>query len=247
MDPVHAANFVSCEDSLVKPALVMTGLGIGGSLSVHNIACTATGIVILAAVPYAAFCSAPARRIESSTTTTTKTSLISNSNKQNNNNNIHRIKNKNNSNAASATRVIKKNVVTTKSYTPEVWAYLIALTYLFYANVHQHATGYVFWDLDVGGAIHSIFLSLMIYENCKHTLQTQLGLPQIPTLITRSIAVAATIIELITPLIRPTDIGRKIASTIGGIASLTVVPFIGRAIALHCCIAVQHSLLLNLF
>lgn len=40
--------------------------------------------------------------------------------------------------------------------------YLSALLLLFYLNFHQHVTGYVQIDLDSGGALHSIFLSLWL-------------------------------------------------------------------------------------
>lgn len=126
--------------------------------------------------------------------------------------------------AAGSTNIRPSSIIA--RFTPEVLAYVSALVLLFYTNLQQHAHGSVFWDLDVGGAVHSILLSLMVYENCKDTLYDKLGLPQIPTFVTRTTAVVATAVELATPLM-PHDVGRKVASTVGAVAALTVVPFMG--------------------
>lgn len=40
--------------------------------------------------------------------------------------------------------------------------YLVSLLFLFYLNLQQHLTGYVPIDLDSGGGLHSIFLSLWL-------------------------------------------------------------------------------------
>lgn len=40
--------------------------------------------------------------------------------------------------------------------------YLVSLLFLFYLNLQQHVTGYVPIDLDSGGGLHSIFLSLWL-------------------------------------------------------------------------------------
>ena len=40
--------------------------------------------------------------------------------------------------------------------------YLVSLLFLFYSNLQQHVTGYVPIDLDSGGGLHSIFLSLWL-------------------------------------------------------------------------------------
>jgi len=45
--------------------------------------------------------------------------------------------------------------------------YLASLLLLFYLNLHQHATGYVPIDLDTGGCIHSMFLSLWLNNSLR--------------------------------------------------------------------------------
>jgi hypothetical protein len=116
---------------------------------------------------------------------------------------------------------------------PDVVAYLAALTFLFYINLHQHVAGSFVWDLDVGGALHSIFLSLMVYEHCKEILHQQVfllrSLPTLPTAVTRALAAVAALVELATPFVfsKNRSKGREIASMIGNVAALTVVPFMG--------------------
>jgi len=211
MDPVHDVNFVSCEDILVKPSVQQLFNSVVGSssalssssssspLSIHNAACTVTGFIIFALVPWNAVRTA---------STLPPISLSSSSSK-----------------GIDKTNRIKNNIFSNFSF--EITAYLLALTYLFYANLHQHTTGFIYWDLDVGGAIHSIFLSLMVYENCKHHTPNNKFVPQLKTSTARAIAIIATVVELITPLIRPKHLGRQIAASVGGIAALTVVPFLG--------------------
>lgn len=198
MDPVHSVQFVSCEDTLLKRSL----FGSLSSLSIHNVACSITGIVILAYVPWSAARTA-ARAMVLQPATKLKTS------------------------SSSPSSEIECVLHVTRNK-PEVTAYLLALTYLFFANLYQHLTGTLYWDLDVGGAIHSIFLSLMVYEECKHILSQDFAfMPQLRTSVTRSLAFLATFVELLTPVITPKHVGRKIAATIGAVASFTVVPSLG--------------------
>jgi len=119
-----------------------------------------------------------------------------------------------------------------KKHRPEVVAYLLALTYLFYANLHQHAFGSILWDLDIGGAWHSIFFSLMVYEHCKYDLHQQLKLPVLKTAFTRTVATGAALVELVIPFVfvgsnKQFTKGRELASTIGNVGALSVVPFLG--------------------
>jgi len=211
MDPVHDVNFVSCEDILVKPSVQQLFNNVVGSssstlsswaspLSIHNAACMVTGFIIFALVPSSAVRTASTLPPIESSSSSSKGIDKTN---RNNHNDIF------------------------SNFSFEVTAYLLALTYLFYANLHQHTTGFIYWDLDVGGAIHSIFLSLMVYENCKHHTPNNKFVPQLKTSTARAIAIIATVVELITPLIRPKHLGRQIAASVGGIAALTVVPFLG--------------------
>ena len=43
--------------------------------------------------------------------------------------------------------------------------YFVAQFLLFYLNLHQHATGYINPDLEVGGCLHSIFLAQWLHNN----------------------------------------------------------------------------------
>ena len=43
--------------------------------------------------------------------------------------------------------------------------YFFAQFLLFYLNLHQHATGYINPDLEVGGCLHSIFLAQWVHNN----------------------------------------------------------------------------------
>uniref|UniRef100_A0A7S1UYQ3 Uncharacterized protein n=1 Tax=Grammatophora oceanica TaxID=210454 RepID=A0A7S1UYQ3_9STRA len=116
---------------------------------------------------------------------------------------------------------------------PEVIAYLLALTFLFYTNAHQHGFGAFLWDLDTGGALHSIFLSLLIYEHGggREIWKNKTPFPILPTVWTRAVSFASAAAALMAPFVFPTrvnnDLRRKFAATMGGIAALSVVPMMG--------------------
>ena len=117
----------------------------------------------------------------------------------------------------------------------EVKLYLLSLAFLFYLNLQQHwtATCPLGLDLDLGGALHTIFLSLMIWEHggsrqCFNYKGWNNKIPTLSKTATRGLAGIASLLVFWAPFgITDRDRLQAFSTSLGGLAALTVVPVMG--------------------